>query len=141
MAMPRRDRKPEGDAARPGDRGVQHEDEATPSEAGAPRRRKRRNFYADALADEGKLNAAGSIDGIDDEIAVLRTALFEQMREQPEDYERIARSVSVLVRAVVAQYRMSPRSAEGFAEKVTAVVRELGDQMAPWLFTSGGGDV
>ena len=100
----------------------------------------RENFYA-RLFDSKEMWAAMRVEGIDDEIAVLRLKFLEHMRERPEDYELVMKSASVLVRAVVAKYRMSPQRAQDLAEKITAVARDLGGQMMPEFFGAGGGDV
>jgi hypothetical protein len=97
----------------------------------------RRDFYAGALdADEQELFwKALQIDGIDEEVAVLRYALRKEFANKPGTYDMLSENAARLVRAVAVQYRMSPKSKEDFAEHVMTVLRDLGDQF------SGAGDV
>jgi hypothetical protein len=99
----------------------------------------RRNFYERALSPEQRdlMLEAQTIDGIEDEIALLRMMLLDQLDKRPETYDQLTRNMQLLIRAVVVKYRLSPKSADDFAQRVTAVLRDLGEQIAPGLM---GGD-
>ena len=104
--------------------------------------RRKHNFY-ERVFDPEELWAASQVEGIDDDIAMLRVALVEQMKNDPErqqeSYDAMVKNAALIVRAVTAKYRMSPQSSQDFAEQITAVLRSLVDQMAPWI--AGDGDV
>ena len=84
--------------------------------AGAARARRRpspRNFYRQALteAEQVELNHAQDIEGLDDEIALLRVRLKHAVEERPEDLQLLVRGMDLLVKAVAARYRLSPQGA------------------------------
>jgi hypothetical protein len=102
---------------------------------------KRGSFYAESMSDEDRerfMRALG-VEGIDEEVAMLRVTLRRQFEGHPAQYDALLRNADLLVRAVAAQYRMSPKSAHDFAERLTATIRDLGEQIAPGVI--GGGDV
>jgi hypothetical protein len=97
-------------------------------------------FYTRQLDDDDRkiFWQALDLEGIDEEVALLRTTLQMQFKSDMGTFDALLRNVDLLVRAVSAQYRMSPKSARDFAERLTATLRDLGEQIAPGL--SGGGD-
>jgi hypothetical protein len=101
----------------------------------------RRSFYLSALDEEDQklLLEAMQVDGIDEEIAVLRYVVRKELEKTPAMYDALCENASRLVRAVAAQYRMSPKSAEDFAKHITAVLNDLATQMM--ADEMGGGDV
>lgn len=96
---------------------------------------KRRSFYAGAMSDEDheRFMRALEVQGIDEEVAMLRMTLREQFESRPDAYEALLKNARLLIGAVAAQYRMSPKSARDFAERFTATLRDLGEQIAPGL--------
>lgn len=98
------------------------------------------NFYAGAVRDPEALWDAMRVEGVDDEIAALRAELRSELRDKPDSYDLMLKSVALIVRAVAAKHRMSPRNAEDFAARMTSILRDLGEQMAPELF-GGTNDV
>ncbi|MDO8614285.1 MAG: hypothetical protein Q7T33_00930 [Dehalococcoidia bacterium] len=106
-------------------------------EAAAGRARGRppspRNFYRRALtaAEQLELGPAAEVEGLADEIAMLRVRLKSALQEHPGDLKLLASGVQMLVKAVAAQYRLSPRARRDLADHITAVLNSLGDQLLP----------
>ena len=78
--------------------------------ARARRRPSPRNFYRQALteAEQVELGQAQKVDGLDDEIALLRVRLKRAVDERPEDIQLLVRGMDLLVKAVATRYRLSP---------------------------------
>ncbi|MBI2913818.1 MAG: hypothetical protein HYY03_07850 [Chloroflexi bacterium] len=92
-----------------------------------------RNFYRDAMseAEQVELGEAQQVEGLDDEIAVLRVRLKRAVEERPEDLQLLVRGVDLLVKAVAARYRLSPKARRDLAENLAATLNSLGDQLLP----------
>ncbi|MEO8457191.1 MAG: hypothetical protein ABI559_05205 [Chloroflexota bacterium] len=93
---------------------------------------KRRSFYTNALTEEERkrLPAALEVEGLDEEIAVLRVRLFSAMREEA-DLRLVTHGIDMLVKAVATQYRLSRRARKDLADKITTLLNSLGDQLLP----------
>lgn len=94
------------------------------------------NFYEDALtqAEQEELSLARQIEGLDQEIAVLRVRMKAALREHPEDLPLIAKGLDMLVKAVAARYRLSPKARRDLADNLGAVLDNLGE-----IFQAGPG--
>jgi len=90
-----------------------------------------RNFYRQALdqAERLDLERAQEIEGLDDEIALMRVRLKRAVEEHPEDVQLLVKGLDILVRAVGARYRLSPKSRKDLAENLAATLNSLGDQL------------
>ncbi len=91
------------------------------------------NFYRQALdrAERLDLERAQEIEGLDDEIALMRVRLKRAMKEHPQDAQLLMKGLEILVRAVGARYRLSPKSRKDLAENLAATLNSLGDQLLP----------
>lgn len=101
---------------------------AADASSATARRARRRNFYAKVARNGEALVEAMSIEGIDDEIALLRAELREAMSE-PHTHEVMIDGIALLVKAVAQKYRMSPRNAEDFAEHALRVLNDFSEQV------------
>ncbi len=92
-----------------------------------------RNFYAAALTDAERLQLADArrVDGLDEEIALLRVRLRSALEERPEDFDLLREGIALIVRAVATQYRLSPRARKDLADRMAAVLNSVGDQILP----------
>ncbi len=92
-----------------------------------------RNFYAAALTDAERLQLADArrVDGLDEEIALLRVRLRSALEKRPEDFDLLRDGIALLVRAVATQYRLSPRARKDLADRMAAVLNSVGDQILP----------
>ncbi len=90
-----------------------------------------RNFYDEAVdqAERLELERAQEIEGLDDEIALLRVRLKRAVEEHPQDMQLLVKGLDILVRAVGARYRLSPKSRKDLADNFAAALNSLGDQL------------
>ena len=87
-----------------------------------------KSFYAQALseAEQALLPEAREIEGLDEEIALLRVKLTQALAEHPNNMPLMLRAVDLLVKAVAAKYRLSKKSQENLAEAIDSVLKEIG---------------
>ena len=99
----------------------------------APKAKKPRSFYEKALteAERVRLPRAMEVEGLDEEIALLRVKLVSLLETHPEDMDMLIKCVNLLVRGVAIKYRLSPQSAETLSQKIMAVIKELGGALIP----------
>lgn len=90
-------------------------------------------FYAQALthAERVRLGKARQVQGLDEEIALLRVRLARLAAEQPDKTELLLKGINTLIRAVAAKYRLSPKAEEDLYQSVLGVVRGLGGVLWP----------
>jgi len=95
--------------------------------------RKARDFYGRALgeAEKNLLPEARELEGLDEEIALLRVKLIQALREKPQDLELLLKGVGMLVRAVSTRYRLSKKGEEDLYQSVLGVLRGIGDALSP----------
>lgn len=101
------------------------------------------SFYDKALteAEQQQLPAAREMEGLDEEIAVLRTK-FRSAVEAAQDNTKeelmlMMRGIDMLVKAVSARYRLSPKAEEDLADSLSNVIRGVGGQLMPERFNDG----
>ncbi|OGO50021.1 MAG: hypothetical protein A2148_02920 [Chloroflexi bacterium RBG_16_68_14] len=103
-----------------------------------PRRQSKlaRDFYGSALdaAERIELDAAAEVEGLDEEIAVLRVKLRKALLKNPEDLALMLRGIDLLVKAVSARYRLSKQAEEDLAESIAGVIRGVGGLLMPEAF-------
>jgi len=91
------------------------------------------NFYADSLSASERLllEAAGSVEGLADEVATLRVRLATALEKRPDDLKLALYGMNTLLRMVVAQYRLSPRASKELAANLEMVLNSFADQLVP----------
>jgi hypothetical protein len=102
---------------------------AMPRRAAEPKK-PARPFYA-AVLDEAELLAALELDGVDEELAILRMRLKQQIKERPEDYELMLKGAQMIVRAAATRYRIGAKSRDELGSAVAAVIDGVGVQLFP----------
>jgi hypothetical protein len=87
----------------------------------------RRSFYEAALseAEREDLVAARSVEGLEDEIAILRLRLRDALAERPEDIELMERAIRLLVQSLLAEHRLSSKEARGVTDAMTSLIERL----------------
>jgi hypothetical protein len=102
-----------------------------------------RNLYFDALrsAEAIVLSDAVKVDGLDHEIALLRTKLHQSLRigkkkkgdemDNEKEMKVVLRSMDVLARMVATRYRLSANAKDDLAAHIVGLVRGIGDQFFP----------
>ena len=95
-----------------------------------------REFYGSALdaAERIELEAASDVEGLDEEIALLRMKLRAVVSERPGDMPLMLRGIELLVKAVSARHRLSKQAEEDLAESIAGVVRGVGGLLLPGAF-------
>ena len=112
---------------------------ASPLKAG----RAAKTFYEGVVEEIEQLQAARELEGLDEEIAVLRVVLRNELEKLKDDSDRlqfVTKSFDLLVKAVAARYRLSPKSRRDLSESLEDVSRELGSQLYPEGFGDGDPD-
>ncbi len=92
-----------------------------------------KRFYDNALDEDERrsLRSARRVEGLAEEIAVLRVKLRTAVAEHPEDIRLLTHGIDLLVKAVATQYRLSPKARKDLADHITNVLNSLGDQLLP----------
>ena len=85
-------------------------------------------FYAQALSEAERVRVAEArqVEGLEEEIAVLRAKLCTALAEQPENLPLMLRGAELLVKAVTAEYRLSRKSQDNLAAAIDGVLKEIG---------------
>ena len=101
-----------------------------------PRRRSLSGFYRKGLAEAERLELqeAADVQGLDDEIALLRLKLREALEKRPQDLPLMLKGVELLVKAVSARYRLSKEAQSDLADSLANVIRGVGGQLFPERF-------
>ena len=88
-----------------------------------------KRFYAKALseAERADLPVAFEIEGIEEELALLRVRLRQAIAERPDDLPLMFRGIELIARAVATRYRLSKRAEQDLSSNIAGVVRSLGD--------------
>jgi hypothetical protein len=94
------------------------------------------SFYHRALdaAEQIEMVEAAEVEGLDQEIALLRTRLRKVVDEKRDDFPLMLRGVDLLVKAVSARYRLSKEAEADLAASIANVVRGVGGQLLPEAF-------
>ena len=90
-------------------------------------------FYRQALfqAERTKLDQAHQVEGLDEEIALLRVRLSQLVHEQPDKLELLMKGIRLLVQAVAVKYKLSPQAEQNLAKSISNVIREVGGLLLP----------
>jgi len=91
----------------------------------------RSSFYDSVLeaADRHDFHVAREVEGLDDEVALLRLQLRRALAERDGDVDpKVLQSgVRLLVQALLAQHRLSPKQADHLGDAVANVLEEFGE--------------
>jgi hypothetical protein len=109
----------------------------------SPRRARRRgrslarDFYGSALdaAERTELEAASEVEGLDEEIALLRVKLRTSLEDRPEDLPLMLRGIELLVKAVSARYRLTKQAEADLSDSIAGVIRGVGGVLMPEAFS------
>ena len=91
----------------------------------------RDNFYERAMseAETEYLKRAGNMDGIDDEIAVLRAKLFTALEERPDDLALLMKGISTLSRSLAARHRLTGKAEKDLFDNLMGTLQGLSEQV------------
>lgn len=84
-----------------------------------------RSFYSNALdeAERQELKSAVALEGIDNEIAVMRVQIKKLIRA--DDFEELTRCTNALCRMLMTRYTVEGKAKKGIREAITNVLRDI----------------
>jgi len=87
----------------------------------------RRGFYSRALdeAEKLELEEARCIEGIDEEIAVLRVKLRELIETEPDRFALHLEAANTIARLVKTRYNITREQKKSLKEAITTVLTEI----------------
>lgn len=90
--------------------------------------RRARSFYTRALsaADRAALEDAREVEGLADEVALLRVLIRRLLEEDGAEAPLVQSAMRLLVQTLVAQQRLSGRQAEGLGDAAARLLEEFG---------------
>lgn len=86
-----------------------------------------RGFYGRALdeAEKLELDEASHVEGIDEEIALLRVKLRELLEEQPERIDLHFEAANIIARLVKTRYQITKEQKKSLKEAIQKVLTEV----------------
>jgi hypothetical protein len=86
-----------------------------------------RGFYSRALdeAEKIELEEASHVEGIDEEIALLRVKLRELLEEQPERIDLQFEAANIIARLVRTRYQITKEQKKSLREAIQKVLTEV----------------
>jgi hypothetical protein len=89
--------------------------------------RKKRIFYGQALneAERLELEEAAGVEGIDEEIAILRVKLRELIAAAPEKFDLHLKLATTIARLVSTRYSITKEQKKSLKEAITRVLTEI----------------
>jgi len=84
-------------------------------------------FYSKVLDEAGKLDyeTAAGVDGIDDEIALLRVKIKSVLEKDPENVKLIMQATNTLAGLVRTRFNTTREQQKGLREAIGKVIREV----------------
>ncbi len=88
---------------------------------------RKRGFYSRALDEAEKLGLeeARDVEGLDEEIAILRVKLRELIESEPERFDLHLRVTNTIARLVGIRYNISKEQKKSLKEAITRVLTEI----------------
>lgn len=85
----------------------------------------RESFYEAAMAEAEQYPRARDVEGLDDELAVLRMQLRRGLMQEDVDLKVVLACIDQVRKLVLARYRMSPKRADDFTDSIAAVIEQF----------------
>jgi len=91
------------------------------------RRARKHGFYSKVLdeAAQLELEAAREIEGIDDEIALLRVKIHSLLEKDPDNIKLIMDATNTLARLLRTKYNLDKVQGKGIKDAIASVIKEL----------------
>ena len=110
---------------------------------GAPRgnqHARKHGFYSSVLDEiqQEDFIIATTIEGIDEEIALLRVKIKSLVQHDPENIKLLMHAINTLSRLVIAKYNISKDDKEGMREKIAGVLKDIALPIGVGIGTSLG---
>ena len=89
---------------------------------------KKSGFYAKVLdeAEQMDFETAGGVDGIDDEIALLRVKIKSIVEKDPENIKLIMAATNMLAKLVKTRYSMNKKQEKNLGEAIKNIIQDIG---------------
>lgn len=90
--------------------------------------RRRKGFYEAALteAERMRLPKAREVEGLDEEIAMLRVRLYTALEARPVQLKLLTQGIGMLLRMAALRYRMSDEAKEDLEASIEGVLNSVG---------------
>jgi hypothetical protein len=97
-----------------------------PSDLSRPRG-PRTGFYDKVLDEAEKLDfeLAAGVDGINDEIALLRVKIKSRLEQDPNNLKNILQATNTLAKLVKVRYSITPEQKNGLKEAIANVIKDV----------------
>ena len=104
-----------------------------PASSRTAQRKARANFYERALseAEAEYVKRAANVQGLDEEIAVLRAKLLTALEDQPDDFALLLKGVGTLSRTLATRHRLADKAEKDLFDNLVGTLRGLGEQLFP----------
>jgi hypothetical protein len=104
--------------------------ERTSGKGGAPKgnqNARKHGFYSKVLDESEQLDfvLATGVEGIDDEIALLRVKIKSLIAHDPDNITLIMQAINTLARVVSTKYNLSKKDKKGLKEAIGNVLRDV----------------
>jgi hypothetical protein len=104
--------------------------EGTERKRGAPRgnqNARKHGFYSRVLDESEQLDfaLATGVEGIDDEIALLRVKIKSLVAHDPDNIDLIMKAINTLARMLSTKYNLSRKDKKGLKEAIGNVLRDV----------------
>ena len=101
--------------------------QATPGAPKGNKNARKHGFYSRALneAESLQLEEAGGVDGLDQEIAVLRIKLRELIINHPDNIELALEAANTIARLVRTRYNITKEQKRSLKDAITNVLTEI----------------
>ena len=101
------------------------------------KKEKDHGFYDAALSEAERilLPQAMEMEGLEEEIALLRVKLNSIIAQQPENMALLLKGIAMLTKAVATKYRLSKEAKENLADAIDSVLKEIGGALYPEAFS------
>jgi len=88
---------------------------------------KKHGFYSKVLDEAEQLDfqLATGVEGIDDEIALLRVKIKSLLERDPENIKLIMRATNALERLITTRYKITKEQRKGLKEAIGNVLRDV----------------
>jgi hypothetical protein len=88
---------------------------------------RKHGFYSRVLSKAEQLEVAEAegIEGLDEEIAVLRFKLRELLEKHPDRIDLQMKAVNALSRLMQTKYKITPQEKKNLKEAITSVLKEV----------------
>ena len=88
---------------------------------------KKSSFYSKVMDEAERLDfdLAAGVDGIDDEIALLRVKIKSILSHDPENIKLIMQATDTLAKLVKTRYKITKEQKKGLKEAITNVIKDI----------------